>query len=179
MVFDFNFSSFQDVRQLRQLIDFIHTYDLGYPNYHSWVERAEAELSSGYKNAIIASSNGKIAGNLIFQPHKEIPSMVEIKNFRVDHRVRGRNFATFMFRQLEIESAGRYHGLISDVRQEQRDMANLFYKVGFKPAFNLPLYDNHDTDIVVVKFIGQVDSSVIGSLNKRVEKSYLAKTSQN
>ena len=99
--FDFNFTSLQDMKQLRELVDFIHLQDLGYPRYHDWVAKAESELFSGYKGAIIAYSESRVVGNLIFQPHKGISTLLEIKNLRVHQKLRGRDFARFMLRQLE------------------------------------------------------------------------------
>jgi len=65
MGFNFQFSSLQEVRQLKGLISFLAKQDLNYPGYDNWVQKTEYELDSGYKKAIMAFSDGKLVGDLV------------------------------------------------------------------------------------------------------------------
>ncbi len=169
--FDFNFTSLQDTRQLRQLMDFIHLQDLGYPKYHDWVAKAESELLSGYKGAIIAYSSGHVVGDLIFQPHKGVSTLLEIKNLRVHPDLRGREFSRFMLRQLEVEANGRYDALIGDIREDQKQLVAFSYGWGFSPIRTVPLYGDDKKDVVIVKFLRKRNTAPMQPLTQRLERS--------
>jgi hypothetical protein len=168
--FDFNFTSLQDMKQLRELVDFIHLQDLGYPGYHDWVARAESELLSGYKGAIIAYSEGRVVGNLIFQPHKALSTLLEIKNLRVHQKLRGRDFARFMLRQLEVEADGKYDAIIGDIRHEQKQIAAFANSCGFTPIATIPLYGDGKRDVVIVKFLRKKETTLIQPLTRKIER---------
>jgi ribosomal protein S18 acetylase RimI-like enzyme len=169
--FDFSFTSLQDMRQLRGLIDFIHLQDLGYPNYHDWVAKAESELLSGYKGAIVAYSDGKVVGNLIFQPHKGVSSLLEIKNLRVHQGLRDRNFGMFMLRQLEVEAAGNFDAIIGDIRHEQKQVIAFSASCGFAPIATVPLYGDNQKDVVIVKFLRGKENQLIQPLTRKIERN--------
>src|SRR3989344_913366 len=98
---DLSFRIPQSVRELMALVDFVRKQDLGYPNYHYWVERMEAELKSGYKTALIAwDENIGMVGDLIFQTHKGASSLLEIKNMRTAPQFRDGGCANLMEKQV-------------------------------------------------------------------------------
>jgi len=105
-MFNFTFKNPQDKKDLSILVNFLIKQDLGYPNYEDWVQKAESEIDSGYKRAIMAFSNKHIVGDLIYQPHKTIPLVMELKNLRIHNEFKNRYFANFMLRQAEHESKG-------------------------------------------------------------------------
>ena len=78
----------KDAGEIEQLYDFIRKHPLDYPNYLDWVEKCKRELELGYKKAFVCRKKGEIVGNLIFQKHKEDSSVLEMKNGRVDERLR-------------------------------------------------------------------------------------------
>ena len=104
MKFDFYFRGLESMADVRELTGFLASQDLGYPRYDSWVQKTEHELAAGYKGAVMCFSFGKLAGDLVYQPHKSIPRFLEIKNARVDSRVGWRNVGSFMFKQVEVEA---------------------------------------------------------------------------
>ena len=102
MGFNFTFGEIGSGKDIGELIDFLSKQSLGYPNYSDWVQRTEAELLLGYKQAVLAYSEGRLVGDIVHQPHKIIPHVREVKNIRVHPDLRERGFARFMLRQVEI-----------------------------------------------------------------------------
>ncbi len=149
MAFNFSFSTINAERDIKGLIDFIHLQDLGYPSYHAWVERAEHELISGYKGAIIARSGSGIVGNLIYQDHKSMKETLEIKNMRVHPELRMRGFGRFLLDQANY-LARSYKMMICDLRSDQQGARKTLEKAGFRKIALIPLYDD-TPDIVMVK----------------------------
>ncbi len=151
MPFNFNFHSIESMSDVRAAIDFLHKQDLGYPNYGDWVQRAESELSLGYKQGIIATSGSRVVGDVVWQPHKQLSRVREIKNIRVHPDIRGRRFAHFMLRQAEVEQAGNYDLLMCDAREDQTEIIDLMTFLGYTSLFSQNLYDPNKKDVVMVK----------------------------
>ena len=70
MGFNFNFREIGSENDVKQVIDFLAKQPLGYPNYFDWVARTEAELLSGYKQAVMAYSNGYLVGDIVQRSKK-------------------------------------------------------------------------------------------------------------
>lgn len=151
MGFSYRFHELEDTSQLRQLVAFMAAQDLRYPRYDEWVQRAETELDEGTKRAIIAT-DGKIIGNAVWQTHKVNASLLELKNLRIDSRLRGRGFARFMLRQVTI--AGRkqgYAGIMCDLREDHPGVTGLLQQEGYIRLIERSLYDPHVPDVVMFK----------------------------
>ncbi|MEK6827592.1 MAG: hypothetical protein AABX99_03870, partial [Nanoarchaeota archaeon] len=67
MSFNFNFTTLEDINQLRSLIDFMTSQDLDYPRYGEWLQKTESQLERGEKQAILAFHEGKLVGDLVHQ----------------------------------------------------------------------------------------------------------------
>ena len=134
---------------LRVLVDFLGKQNLGYPNYDDWVTRCLAELDAGYKQAIIAYDGSKIVGNVIFQPHKEISGVREIKNLRVAEDMRNRRFGAFLLRQAEWHDSASYHAIMADFRADQSEIEKLLLDEGFVIAGVRTLYDEKQDKIAL------------------------------
>lgn len=148
MPIDFNFRSVEP-GNLDAAMQFIASQDLGYPNYGRWTEKTRSELSSGIKRGILAYSNGVVVGDVISQKHKELPNILELKNIRIHPKLRGRNFASFMLRQTELETSSE--AVIVDARADQKDMIDFLTSQGYFPIAAISLYDSHNKDMVMVK----------------------------
>lgn len=71
--------------EIQKLYDFVRRFPLDYPDYFVWLEKCRRELELGYKKAFCSiSSGGEVVGSIIFQPHKQESSVLEIKSARVD-----------------------------------------------------------------------------------------------
>lgn len=154
MSFNFGFRTIENKKDLLSLIDFLRLQDLNYPNYQDWVLRAEAEIEMGWKTGVIAVSKGFVFGNIIWQPHKEIPKIREIKNMRVDPSVRDRYFARFLMKQAESERREDYDMLICDLREdhpEKRPLMRMLTSMGYEQINAVNLYDPNVRDLVMIK----------------------------
>jgi len=168
MGFSFRFQSLESSAQLKRLRDFLSWQDLGYPKYKEWVDKAENELKTGYKSAILGSSEGKLVADLIYQPHKNIPSLMEIKNLRVHPSFEMRYFAKFMLKQVEVDSKQNYNGLIVDTRADRLDFIKFISSCGFKRLVTLPLYGDAKQDIVFVKSFNPGENKILTSALEQI-----------
>ena len=172
MTFRFTFSDLRDRYEIKKLVDFLHKQDLGYPNYDNWVGRTENELDIGYKKAIIAISERRIVGNLVYQTHKGLSQLLEIKNLRVHKDFRMRDFARFMLKQLEVEAQEFYRGIIGDVREDQYETLRFMTSCGYKPIITAQLY-NEKSDITLIKPIRKDLSLFLPEIKKVVIRRIL------
>lgn len=158
MGFDFRFSSLQDTRQLKQTINFLARQDLGYPNYDRWVQRTEYELDKGYKEAILAFSEDRVVGDLVYQPHKEIQRVLELKNLRIHPDLRMRDFGRFMLKQVEVENSGKYNTIICDCRANQTEVVKFLKSCNYFAVTTIPLYEKDRPEVVLTKFLRKPES---------------------
>lgn len=133
-------------------MDFVAQQDLGYPNYGGWLEKAEHQLRTGQKDAILAFSGGTLVADLIYQQHKTIPQVLEIKNLRVHPKLRERYFARFMLRQLEADArTSGYRTMLVDARESQRDVRSFLLASGFSEIITLPIYSPESNEVIMAK----------------------------
>lgn len=153
MELDFTFRGISDIRELNRLKGFLLAQSLNYVDYGDWVERCIGEIDIGYKDSILAFSDGVLVGDLIFQPHKSLPRTLELKNLRIHSDIRRRDFGHFMLKQFEVEArnSGRYDLLIGDIRENQESVRRLFVFSGYRELQTVSLYDPNHLDVVVVK----------------------------
>lgn len=159
---NFNFRLVESKRDLSFLVNFLITQGLNYPNYESWVQKAEHEIDQGYKKAILAFSDDYLAGNLIYQPHKELPRVKELKNMRIHPSVRRRYFAQFILKQAEVDERERYDLILCDVRSSQTGVISLLRSMGYQTLVTTSLYDQNNMDTIMIKVINE--SSVLSKL---------------
>jgi hypothetical protein len=150
MGFDFKFRFLEDEKELRQLKKFLVEQSFNYPNYEDWVERTIPEIDCGYKKTILAFSDDILIGDLIFQPHKTLPRILELKNMRIHQDLKRRYFGFFMLRQAEAESKN-YDAIICDTRSDRLDVLNLMKLSGYIEISRIPLYDSNVEDVVLWK----------------------------
>ena len=154
MSFNFQFRSVEDGKDIERLVNFLMVQDINYPNYQDWVEKARAEIIMGWKSGVIAVSNGIILGDVIWQPHKELPRIREIKNMRVHISVRKRYFARFLMKQAEAEGRKDYDLLMCDLREdhpEKKPLIRMLTSMAYRELYAVNLYDPGVKDIVMIK----------------------------
>ncbi|MBS3140799.1 GNAT family N-acetyltransferase [Candidatus Woesearchaeota archaeon] len=151
MGFSFNFREVGSERDVREVIDFLASQPLGYPNYPDWVQRTEAELFSGYKQAVLAYNEGTLVGDIVHQPHKYIPRVREIKNIRVHPDLRERGFARFMLRQVEVDARDGNEAVVVDTRKSNDEMIEFLKRCGYFHLITVSLYDSTEEDITFIR----------------------------
>jgi hypothetical protein len=172
MGFNFQFSSLGDVKELKGLVSFLAKQDLNYPNYDRWVQKTEYELDSGYKKAIMAFSNGKLVGDLVYQNHKEIPRFLELKNLRIRPDLKLRDFGRFMLKQAEVENSGKYDAIIVDCHSEQSEIIKFFESCNYMPIKSIPIYDKNTLEVILVKFM-KSKNLLIPKIKELIDKKAL------
>lgn len=141
-------TSYLDVKFLT---DFLFNHNLDYPNYEQWVLRCKTEIEIGYKKAIIAWEENKIAGCAIFQSHKELPNIREIKNLRIDSKYKNRRFGSFLLRQVEYFERESYSYLIADFRENLLEVERLLLSEDYSIVATRNLYDQKFDKIALKK----------------------------
>lgn len=154
MPIDFTFRTIGP-RNLDSSFKFIKEQDLGYPNYDRWTEKTKYEIMSGTKQGYALYYYGSITGDAIFQPHKQIEGLIEIKNVRIHPKLRQRRCASFMLKQIEFEMP--WEAIIVDARASQIDIINLMVSQGYLPIAKTFIYDPHNQDIILIKLKNQND----------------------
>lgn len=146
-----------DRSDLRRLARFLLTQALWYPRYARWVnEVCIPEIDLGQKNALIAYERGGMVGDIVWQPHKELPRTRELKNLRVDPSFRRRSLAYFLLRQAEAEDKGSFDRVVCDVDKRQASTMKLLQFAGYKPIGEMPIYSSANTDVIFAKELGPV-----------------------
>ncbi len=149
MKFDFEFKTIDTEKEVKQVINFIKEYPLNYANYFDWVEKVYYQFMNGEKEAIIAFSENRIIGDLIFQ--KIDKGITEIKNIRVHTLLQNRGFAHFMLNQLENELVKDSKGIILDTRVDNSFTRKLFESRDYKQIGEKNLYENKFLDAIYYK----------------------------
>ena len=151
MSVDLLFRSLSTEKELGKLLEFLSRQSLGYPGYQDWVMRSEHEINAGYKKAILGLSREKLVANVIYQSHKQIGRIREIKNLRVAPEARNMGIGRFLLRQAETEDRGEYDVVLCDVRSEQKDVISMLALSGYASIGQRPIYDSGHEDMVLVK----------------------------
>jgi len=141
MKFDFGFKTIDSEKEIKTAINFIRDFPLGYEGYMDWTEKVYCQLMNGEKSGIVAMSEGKIIGDLIYQNLDK--GILELKNLRVHSSLGRRGFSNFMMNQLEIESliSGK-EGILLDTREDNMPIRNLLEFRGYDIISKEKLYDD-------------------------------------
>ncbi len=151
---NFEIKTLGDQKDLSSLLKFLELQPLNYPNYTDWVYGAcKNDLDLGYKQAYLALSGGRIAGDLVFQPHKNLPRTLEFKNLRINPDFRRRALGYFLCKQAEADARGVYDRLLCDADSKQKDIHSLLRFSGFQLLFEQHLYSGNFLDYLFVKVI--------------------------
>ena len=169
MGFDFNFRFVEERKDIRELEKHLLQQLMNYPHYEDWVNRSIQELENGYKNSILAFSEGFLVGNLMFQPHKQFSSIMEFKNMRVHKKLQGRYFGSFMVKQAEAEARKKgYKAIVGDTRSDNFPIMNMLKILGYEELLRVPLYDQNVEDVVMVKKFDRTDKGLLLPIKKSI-----------
>lgn len=170
MGFDYNFRLAEDMGDIRKLEKHLLQHPRGYPYYEDWVVgRVSPEIESGYKKAILGLSGGFLVANLIIQPHKDFPSILEYKNMVVHPKLRGKYFGAFMLKQGEDEARkGNYKAIICDLHSDNVPMLNLLRFMGFEELLRVPLYDKNVEEIIMKKRFERTSAGIFAPIKQKI-----------
>ena len=157
MSLDLTIRLISDEKDLRKLRHFLLGQALWYPNYERWVEDVcIPDINNNWKTAIIAYSNGHVVGDVIFQKHKQLPKTREIKNLRINPDYRRRDLAHFLIRQAEEEDKESFERILLDTDTKDTGIIRFLTFCGYKPIMKMPLYSQHNMDLIFSKEFPQI-----------------------
>ncbi len=163
MGFEVIFRPIESRKDLATTVDFLSKNNPGYrdKDYDPWVQRTEYELDIGRKRGFIAINNNRVFGDVIWQPHKELSRVREIKNWRVHPDFRGRACGYFLLKQAEVEDRHEYDSLILDVRANEKGIIAILKRLGYVPVFAANMYDDAQDLVMVKAFDKQTESGLV------------------
>lgn len=102
------FTSDRTVRMADEIVDYLLGPRLwvpkdDYPDYGDWVQKVWSQLRSEEKRALVGVSGRRVVGAVVYQPHRALPGVLEVKNLTVRPDVQGRHMASFLLRNAEVE----------------------------------------------------------------------------
>lgn len=125
---DLLFKSISDEKELSLLENRILPLKQFYPNYEKWwFEKAKPRIENNTYHTIIALSDNKLVGNLIYRDLTD--KKVEIKNFRIDKKYRRRDIGHFLLKQLEYFRQNKI--ICTDVTVDNFLAVQFFIRNGF------------------------------------------------
>lgn len=147
---------------LKTLENFLTNQNLGYPNYEKWIKKTcLPELYFGEKKGycVRVNENNAIVANIIFQQHKQLPKTLEIKNLRVDNKLRRRDIAHFLMKQAEVQAISKNNELIildfrAEIKNYSREILNFLLFCGYEILYKTELY-HPGVDFVMIKKLKQ------------------------
>ena len=144
-------------RDLKPLQAFLLGQNLGYSNYETWVKTVcIPEVDFNYKKGLIVYTNRVVVGDIVFQPDKQLPKSLEIKNLRIHRNLRRRDLAHFLMKQAEVYARlNEFEQLTCDFRAEKeysKNIKDLLFLCGYHLlAEAINLYDDGCLDCVMIK----------------------------
>ena len=140
--------------EIARVYDFLKAFPLEYPNYSNWLKKCRKELKEGHKSGFYAKISSKIIGSIIFQKHKQQPSVLEIKNLRVAGEYKNKGVGTQLLDLTEeLAKKKNFKGVQIDTHSENIDMINFLLKRGFKIEKQEPLYNPKKQETILHKKI--------------------------
>lgn len=137
-----------------KVYDFIKDFILDYPNYNRWLKKCKKELEKGSKLGFYAVERNKIIGSVIFQMHKQEPSVLEIKNFRIIPEYRRKNVGSRLYRAVEEHAKiNGFSRIQIDTHAENNEMIKFLEKHGFEIKSKEPIYSPNQIEVILSKKI--------------------------
>lgn len=121
-----------------------------YPDFVDWLHRAHGELRAGQKRAVVALEGPDVQGSVIYQPHKALRGVLELKNISVRPEARGRLLASFLLRQAELAGAALgLHQVVVDAKARNVEIRKFLLSQRYRPCGTADLYGLGAGDDVV------------------------------
>ncbi len=138
---------------IKRVTSYLRSLNLDYPDYQKWVDRCESELRSGYKKGYYVEKDLQIAGVVIFQPHKQDESVLEIKNFNVSSKYSELGIGSLLFDSLEdyFEKVPSFRKMQVDTHEDNSKIIDFFKKRGFNIIKKEPLYEDSRIETILQK----------------------------
>lgn len=116
---------------------------VAYPDYDAWLEKVHRELRTEQKRALVAFAHGAVCGATIYQRHKQLADVLEMKNITVRPEEQGRLIASFLMRNTEVEGLRDFPGITSvvcDAKADNVPIRSFLLKHRYLPVGQTDLY---------------------------------------
>jgi len=154
---------------INELYNFIKQFPLDYPDYMLWVEKCKRELELGYKRAFVCTKDNEIIANLVFQPHKEDRSTLELKNARVKEEYERKNIFKKMVKEAErYARANSFKRIRGDTHESNIAITKALKNLGFKIEAKEQLY-SAKKELILAKDLTENKSRLIQIINSNIE----------
>lgn len=113
-----------------------------YPDYFDWLDKVHKELKKEAKRALIVLDHSEVAGVIIYQEHKSLKGVLELKNLTVRPDLKGRYIASFLLRNAEIEGGNELKTtqVTCDAKASNLAIKAFLVKHGYKALGQTDLY---------------------------------------
>jgi len=136
--------------EIREIYQYIKSFNSDYPNYNKWVEKCKRELESNYKKACYYRVGSDIGGVIIFQPHKKEKNILEMKNFEISLVNKKKGIGSLLYNAVE-QYAKKQNFEIIQGDTHNNEMINFLLKKGFKIIKKEALYSPSQIETILQK----------------------------
>lgn len=122
--------------------------------HDAWLEKTEAELISGTRNALLGQSGLAAVGAIVFRPEPGNEKSIGVRNISIDPSVSGRKFGTFMLRNVECIAQEEFPDVRRfevDTKQTNHEMRQFLQQQGYTEVKTADLYDSGKLDVILEK----------------------------
>lgn len=129
--------------------------DYGAERHSSWVERTEAGLIAGSRQAVIAHDMGKACGAVVFRESDFDAEAVDVRNISILPQTRGVKFGSFLLSMAEREARNVYpnaNTIYVDTKITNEEMLAFLERQGYEIVRIDQLYtQSQQHDVVLAK----------------------------
>lgn len=127
-----------------------------YPDFVDWLHKAHGELQRGQKRAVVCLEGPDVLGSVIYQPHRALKGVLELKNISVRPEARGRLLASFLLRQAELAGVALgLHTVVTDAKARNTGIRRFLLSQRYRARDTTDLYGlGAGDDVVYTKVLG-------------------------
>lgn len=136
---------------------------LDYPDFDQWLDKTEAAINDNSARAMSARIGTQTVGAVIYKPLAEESSTLQLKNISLAPDARGRHIASFLVRNVEIETIGHdfpdCDRVIVDTKTTNTGMIGFLLAAGYELASIEDLYGlGSGPDAVLTKSLQPINT---------------------
>ena len=164
----------KDPKEIEEVYSFIKKHPMDYPGHDEWCQKAYRETVLGYKKIVAILNTDKkgnieVVGSILFQPDKQDPSVLEMKNIRVAEKYRKIRIFTRLLSDVEKYAKEQgFKRLYVDAGTDYKDIISALGKRGFSVVAKENLYSNERLEVLFAK---DVRKGIITSVDTAVMKA--------
>lgn len=140
--------------EIKKVYEFIKQFPLDYPDYGRWLEKMKRELELRYKSGFFVTNKKGVIGSIIFQPHKQDSSVLELKNLRVLPSYEKKGIGAKLLKLAEDYAIEKgFKKLQGDAHEDNFKVIRFMLKHGFRRESKENLYLPSKIEVILSKEI--------------------------